>query len=200
MPARVDLVVLRAAEYAATRSPRVLGTTPARYLTLDGEGKFGGPEFEERAAEIHRLLQQLRERAIREQGKDFRPTPQEALAGPPCSSNRSGGGAPLAPWKLLRRIPAFVRTGDLTALWEEAPAGAGLPPARIEELREGRCIQSVHVGPIDGVTQVADRLRRAAADLDLVPHGRLHCAWLSDPGRTPRERGRILVRVPVKAR
>ena len=104
-------------------------------------------------------------------------------------------------WKLLLRIPAFVRSSDLSALaGERAGNGHGLPSARIEELREGRCIQGLHMGPLAGVPGAVDRLRRAAADQDLVVRGRLHQVWLSDPERTPPERRRIVLRLPVKAR
>ena len=104
-------------------------------------------------------------------------------------------------WKLLLRIPAFVRTSDLAALsGQRAGNGHALPAARIEELREGRCIQALHVGPPAGITGTVDRMRRAAADQDLVVRGRLHQVWLSDPARTPVERRRTLLRLPVKAR
>ena len=45
MSARVDLVALHAEEYAAVRAPRVVPTTPARYLSLDGVGEFQGEGF-----------------------------------------------------------------------------------------------------------------------------------------------------------
>jgi hypothetical protein len=201
MSARVDLLALHAEEYAAGRAPRVVPTTPARYLSLDGAGQVQGADFLEQALSLSALLRDLRARARRSTGKDFRLPPLEALLGLPRASGiEVDPGRPVA-WKLLLRIPAFVRSGDLAALAaEHALDGNGLPAARIEELREGRCIQALHVGPFDGVPGTVDRLRRAAADQDLAVRGRLHQVWLSDPARTTPENRRAVVRLPVKAR
>jgi hypothetical protein len=202
MSARVDLVALHAQEYGAGRTPRVVTTAPARYLSLDGAGDLAGAGFLEHAVALQRLLRGLRSRIRREDGKDFALPPLEGLVGPSRSSgNGSGEAAGPGPWKLLLRIPAFVRPGDLAALSEEVDGDwEAARPARIEELREGRCIQALHVGPFEGVPATVDRLRRAAADQDLAVRGRLHEVWLSDPGRTPADRRRTVVRLPVRSR
>jgi hypothetical protein len=201
MSARVDLVALHAEEYAAGRTPRVVPTTPARYLSLDGAGQVHGDLFLEQALELSALLRDLRARARREPGKDFRLPPLEALLGVPRAPGVEVDPRCAVPWKLLLRIPAFVRSSDLAALaGERAGNGRGPAAPRIEELREGRCIQALHLGPFAGVPGTVDRLRRAAADLDLAVRGRLHQVWLSDPARTSAEKHRTVVRLPVKAR
>jgi hypothetical protein len=201
MSARVDLVALHAEEYSAGRAPRVVPTTPARYLSLDGVGEFQGEGFVQQALSLSALLRDLRARARLEVGKDFRVPPLEVLLGAPRAPGVDGEpGAPV-PWKLLLRIPAFVRVSDLVALSGQRTGNGHAPPAaRIVELREGRCIQALHVGPVAGIPVTVDRMRRAAADQDLVARGRLHQVWLSDPARTPVERRRTLLRLPVKAR
>ena len=201
MSARVDLVALHAEEYAAGRTPRVVPTTPARYLSLDGAGQVHGDGFLEQALALSVLLRGLRARVRRESGKDFRLPPLEALLGVPPAPGVEVDPRCAVAWKLLLRIPAFVRSSDLAALAaERAGDGHGPPAPRIEELREGRCIQALHVGPFAGVPGTVDRLRRAAADQDLAVRGRVHQVWLSDPARTPAERQRTVVRLPVKAR
>jgi hypothetical protein len=202
MSARVDLVALHAREYAAGRTPRVVATDPTRYLTLDGAGDVSGAGFLEQAQALQDLLRELRSRVRREADKDFALPPLEALVGAPRgpsngTDDRAGNGA----WKLLLRIPAFVRVSDLAALVDESEGEwDSTRPARIEELREGRCIQALHLGPFGTVPSTVDRLRRAAAEQDLSVRGRLHQVWLSDPGRTPAERRRTVVRLPVRAR
>jgi hypothetical protein len=201
MSARVDLMALHAEEYAAGRAPRVVPTTPARYLSLDGAGQVHGAGFLEQALALSGLLRDLRARVRRETGNDFRLPPLEALLGTPRASGIVVDPDGVVPWKLLLRIPAFVRSSDLAALAGERPGnGHGLPVARIEELREGRCIQALHLGPLAGVPGTVDRLRRAAADQDLAIRGRLHQVWLSGLERTPAEKRRTILRLPVKAR
>jgi hypothetical protein len=199
MSARVDLVALHAEEYAAGRTPRVVPTTPARYLSLDGAGQVHGDGFLEQVLALSGLLRDLRARARRESGKDFRLPPLEALLGVPRAPGVEVDPRCAVAWKLLLRIPAFVRASDLAAIGEGGNR-IDSRPARIEELREGRCIQALHVGPLAGVPGTVDRLRRAAADRDLAVRGRLHQVWLSDPARTPADRQRTVVRLPVKAR
>jgi hypothetical protein len=202
MSTRVDLVALHALEYGAGRVPRVVATSPARYLSLDGAGDVAGAGFLEQALLLQRILRDLRSRVRREQGKDFALPPLEALVGPPrVQANGSGATAAGSPWKLLLRVPAFVRASDLAGLSDEADLEREtLRPVRIEELQEGRCIQALHVGPFDTVPGTVDRLRRAAAEEELEVRGRLHQVWLSAPGRVPAERRRTVVRLPVKAR
>lgn len=202
MSSRVDLVALHAGEYGAGRTPRVVATAPARYLSLDGAGDVSGGEFLEQALALQRLLRGLRSRVRREAGKDFAMPPLEALVGEPRGpGDGAAGGTGDGPWKLLLRIPAFVRVSDLAALTDEIE-GDWEPgrPARIEELREGRCIQALHVGPFGNVAVTVDRLRRTAAEQDLAVRGRLHEVWLSDPARTPSERRRTVVRLSVRPR
>ncbi len=78
-----------------------------------------------------------------------------------ATGNGAAGGTVDGPWKLLLRVPAFVRVSDLAALADETE-GDWEPgrPARIEELREGRCIQALHVGPFGSVAATVERLRR----------------------------------------
>jgi hypothetical protein len=201
MSARVDVVALHAPEYAAGRTPRLVATPPARYLALDGQGAVAGPPFVEQALALATLLRGLRDRIRREDGKDFRIPPLEALLG--ASRSRAAVLEPgdAVPWKLLLRIPAFVRPSDLSGLAEDLRGEwDGLPPARVEELREGRCLQAVHVGPVGDLRATVERVRRSAVDQDLVVRGRLHAVWMTDPVRTPPERRRTLVRLPVKPR
>lgn len=201
MPARVDLMALHPEEYAAGRTPRVIPTAPARYLSLDGAGEVGGADFLSQAGRLTALLRDLRARVRRDTGKDFRLPPLEALLGAPRAPGVEIDARAPIPWKLLHRIPAFVRQSDLAALGGEVggpPEGSGA--ARIEELREGRCIQALHAGPLLEIRETVDRLRRAAADLDLAVRGRVHEVWLSDPARTSPDRHRTLVRLPVKPR
>jgi len=202
MSSRVDLVALHAREYGAGRMPRVVATSPARYLSLDGAGEVSGAGFLEQALALQRLLRDLRSRVRREKGKDFALPPLEALVGAPRGSGSGlpgdvGGG----PWKLLLRIPVFIRVSDLAALADESEGDWETAlPARIEELREGRCIQALHLGPFRTVPATLERLQRAAAEQDLAVRGRVHEVWLSDPGRTPVERRRTVVRLSVRAR
>jgi hypothetical protein len=173
---------------------------PARYLSVDGAGDVPGPAFLAQAGALSLLLRDVRT-LVREERRaaDFRIPTLEALIGPPRSRGEALDPVGPLPWKLLLRIPAFVHPTDLVAVAARKGEAEAFP-ARIEELREGRCIQLLHVGPLARLGSALDRLRGAAADQGLLPRGRAHVALFTDAGRTAPERRRTLVRLPVKPR
>ena len=204
MAVRVDLAVLHAEEYAPARTPRVVTVGPARFLSLGGSGEPGGPAFQQQVRDLHRVAAVLRGRIRRARGKDFKLPPVEALWWEEGEIQDAGGSAPgQASWKLLLRMPSFVRPRDLPGAVEalaDAEVATRSAAVRLEDLKEGRCVQALHVGPWGERQDTLERMRRAAAELDLAFHGRRHEVYFSDPRRVPPERTRTLLRMPVRAR
>jgi len=197
LAARVDPFLLHAAEYEAGRAPRLLVVRPARYLAVPGPGGAGGPEIEAAAARLLAVARVLKAWVRRARGKDFRVPPIEVLwrgDGPGGSSE--AGDVPW-PWKLLLRVPAFVRPADAARAAAEVP-GDG-PDPRLEDLEEGRCLQALCAGT-GARTLALEGLRLAAVERGLAFRGRLHEVWLSDPRRAAPERRRSLLRRPVRSR
>ena len=105
-------------------------------------------------------------------------------------------------WTLMIVQPAWI-TADLV---EEAVAAARrkhLPARellRFERYHEGRSVQVLHVGPYDDEGPVLERLHREFLPAHgLVPTGRHHEIYLSDPRRTEPARRRTVLRQPVEA-
>jgi hypothetical protein len=192
---QVDLLERNAAEYEAGRVPRLLSTAPARYLALPG----GGLALEARAALIHAVAAALRDRERRERGKDFRIPPLEAQWwGGPEQAPMGDGVA----YRLLLRMPTFVAARDVAAVAAELSGGdpAAAPPVRLEELREGRCMQALWTGGPEAAPAVLERIRVEIADQGLLPRGRLHAVYLTDPSRVAPDRRRAVLRQPVRPR
>ncbi|HTP50921.1 MAG TPA: GyrI-like domain-containing protein [Anaeromyxobacteraceae bacterium] len=203
MSARVDLFRLHAEEYATGRAPRVVTVGPARFLALAGRGEPEGARFQDQVQALQRVAGALRAHIRRARGKDFKLPLLEVLwwDDPPLDP---GGGCPAdRHWKLLLRMPSFVRRVDIAG----AAGDLGDPGAlahesavRLEDLKEGRCIQALHVGPWQSQAQTLARMQRAAAEHGLAFHGRQHDVYLSDPQRVPGERRKTLLRRAVRAR
>ncbi len=200
-PRKVDVVARHRNEYAATRAPQIVTTGPGRYLTVQGRGEPGGAPFQTHVGALYGMAWSLK-MAMKGRGKDFRIPPLEGLWWP-----TSAGAAREDPggewnWKLLMRVPNFVGKRDLgpavKALEAKGRAGAARE-VRIEELREGRCVQALHVGPYATEPETLDRMRRAAADQGLAFRGRHHEIYLSDARRVAPERIRTILRMPVRA-
>ncbi|HEU4383317.1 MAG TPA: hypothetical protein VFR85_07400 [Anaeromyxobacteraceae bacterium] len=211
----LDLVARHKSEYAAARSPRLVTAGPGRYLALAGAGEAGGEAFRRQAAAVLAMGRAVRA-STRARGKDFRLPPLEVLRwreAPPRRAPGEGAGdpgpAPEPPpdnaarewWKVLLRVPNFVKGPDLAAA---AGALSGGPledevcAVRVEALKEGRCVQAVHVGPPSTEAETVERMRRAAADLGLAFHGKRHEILLTRSGRASPERSRTILRQPVR--
>jgi hypothetical protein len=193
---QVDVFRRNASEYQAGRVPRLVSAAPARYLVLPG----GGGEFLARAALLQRVAGALRARASREYGKDFKPPPLEAQWWGGGDSAPMGEGAA---WRLLLRMPSFVAARDVSAVADELAARGepgSAPAVRLEELREGRCVQALWLGAAEAAPPILERMRAAIADQGLAPRGRLHAIYLSDPARVAPERRRGILRQPVRPR
>jgi hypothetical protein len=75
--------------------------------------------------------------------------------------------------------------------------------AALERLRfirwaEGRCAQTIHIGPYSQETPTIVRLHRAIAAAGCRPRGRHHEIYLSDPRRTTPDRLRTILRQPIE--
>lgn len=65
-------------------------------------------------------------------------------------------------------------------------------------LREGTCVQSLHVGPYETIGTTIDAMLEDARARGYVPNGRYHEIYISDPNRTAPEKMRTICRMPVK--
>lgn len=202
MPAsrKVDLFRLHHAEYVAPLHPRVITAGRGQYLSAEGRGRPGDPLFQARVGALYAMAWALKTSKKR-LGKDFRVMPLEALW---WGEGTDPAATPEVEWhwKLLLRVPNFVRKRDLAAAAEALAArgrGQGAGEVALEQLKEGRCVQALHVGPYQDERETIERMARAARAHGLAPHGRHHEIYLSDPARVPPERLRTILRHPVRA-
>ena len=92
--------------------------------------------------------------------------------------------------RLEESIATVAATHDLS----------GLAKLRLEELKEGLCVQILHIGPYDDEAQTLDRLHNTyMPDNNLAFNGRNHEIYLSDPGWTAPEKLKTILRQPVRA-
>jgi hypothetical protein len=103
-------------------------------------------------------------------------------------------------WTLLLALPDTVTPEDVTAAIAAArrkkPLSA-FDQLRTETLREGRCIQIMHVGPYATEPATIAKLHAYAREHGLRPDGKHHEIYLGDPRRTAPERLRTVLRQPV---
>lgn len=73
---------------------------------------------------------------------------------------------------------------------------------RFESFKEGLCVQCMHIGPYDDESRTITKIDKYINDNNLInvtSHNRKHHEiYLSDPRRTPAERLRTILRIPVE--
>src|SRR5437762_13547407 len=142
--AKLDLYKLHKDEYAAPRSPRLITVKPAAYLTIAGQGEPGGEVFQQQVGALYGIAFTVK-MTKKFAGQDYAVCKLEGLW-----SNSAATQPKAMQWKLLIRVPEFVRKEDLqTAADALVKKGKGdvIRDVRLERINEGRCVQMLHVGP-----------------------------------------------------
>jgi len=106
-------------------------------------------------------------------------------------------------WTMMIMIPDFIDA----AMAEQAIAAAakkkelpGLARLRVENLDEGRSVQTMHIGSYDEEGPVLKRLHAEFLPQNgLVETGKHHEIYLGDPRKTAPEKLKTILRQPVKA-
>jgi len=188
---KLDLYKDHKAEYVAPRRPVLLAVKPATYLVIDGQGPPGAEAFQNAIGALYGVAFTIKfaKKAV---GTEYAVCKLEGLW---------YGGPPEWKWKLMIRTPDFVRAADLKSAKRALEAkGKGPETGRValEKVREGRCVQALHVGPYEKVEETVSAMRAFAESRGLELLGPHHEIYLSDPRRVAAAKLRTIVRHPVK--
>ncbi len=196
---KLDLYKQLKSEYVTPRTPALVSTTPARYLTVSGRGDPNGEDFQTAIGSLYGVAFTIK-MAKKFAGRDYAVAKLEGvwwggvrgklLIDSPIGTWR---------WKIMIRVPGFVTAVDLRRARAALIARGRRPGAvRLEQLREGRVVQLLHVGPYDREQESIGRMREFARARGLRLHGRHHEIYLSDPRRVAPAKLRTILRHPVR--
>jgi hypothetical protein len=186
-------------EYKASKKPALLKLGTLSYLSIDGQGEPGGEAFSDRIGALYgaaytikmtRKFGGLQDYAIGKlEAQWWAETPN--FADSPKERWR---------WKLMIRTPAFVKKAELKKAVDvllKRGRSAAVKDARLETLREGRCVQMLHVGPYERERDTIAIMKAFAESQGLALSGRHHEIYLSDPRRVTPEKLKTILRHPV---
>ncbi|WP_364516804.1 GyrI-like domain-containing protein [Nocardioides sp. LML1-1-1.1] len=191
--------------YQARRGEfRVLDVPPLTYLMVDGQGDPNtAPEYADALAALYPVAYTLKFASKRELDRDYVVPPLEALWwSDDMATFTTARDKSRWSWTAMLMVPDWVPAAAYDeALAQVARKGApaALDEVRRETLHEGRCVQTLHVGPYDDEAPVL-----AAMHDDFIPGaglrmtGRHHEIYLGDPRRVAPERLRTILRQPVE--
>lgn len=182
---------------------RVLDLPDQQYLMVDGRGDpETTPAFGEAVAALYPSAYALKAASRRDLGRDYVVPPLEGLWwAEDMSVYAAAPDRSRWEWTLMLLVPDWLGEREHAAAREAV--GARRPPPRLDDVRlevlaEGRCVQTLHVGPFAEEGAVLARMHEEvipAHGLRMV--GKHHEIYLSDLRRTAPERLRTILRQPV---
>jgi hypothetical protein len=199
---KTDLYKLHKDQYVTPKTPVLLTVDEATYLSVDGQGAPGGPEFVDKIGALYGVAYTVKMTRKFEGLPDYLVCKLEALWWAD-DLNQPFETTPREQWcwKLMIRTPDFVEQGELERAAESLIAKGKAPKAdkvHLETLGEGRCVQMLHVGPYEQEKRTVEQMEAFAAHHGLTFHGRHHEIYLSDPRRVAADRLKTILRHPVR--
>ena len=104
-------------------------------------------------------------------------------------------------WTLMIAQPPFVTTAQVKAVLKDLnqkKATEDYSKVRLERLAEGKCVQTLHVGPYSAEETTIQRMSEFARANGYELAGKHHEIYMNDPKRVPPERLKTILRYPVK--
>jgi hypothetical protein len=197
---KLDLYKLYAVEYVTPRTPKLVKTKPAKYLTIQGKGAPGGEEFQKLLGALYGVAFTIK-MAQKYSGKDYAVCKLEGLWwGSKTKGDFSGEPPEQWNWKLIIRTPDFIKQNHLkeaVAALEKKSRSAEVGDVKLETIGEGLCVQMLHVGPYADESRTIGMMKGLAEEKGLRFHGLHHEIYLSDPRRVPAQRLKTILRIPV---
>jgi hypothetical protein len=180
---------------------RILDVPPLQYLMIDGHGDPNTQPYADAISTIYPVAYKLKF-ASKKQGRDYVVPPLEALwSAPDMAAFTSRRDKSQWDWTLLNLVPDWFTPADL----DEAVrvVAARNPPPRLDDVRlatlaEGRCVQTLHLGPFDDEGPTLARMHdEFIPGAGLTMTGRHHEIYFSDTRRVAPAKFRTILRQPV---
>lgn len=193
------------AAYSARRgSFQIVDVAPQQYVMVDGSGDPNTVQrYRDAVSALFSLAYALKFLSRDLLGRDHVVMPLEALwwADDMASFTTQRDKARWS-WTAMILVPDWISADHVEQARSSVLRKGALPLAdevRLERLDEGRCVQTLHVGPYDDEAPVLEAMHHDfAPSHGLRLRGRHHEIYLSDARRTAPERLRTILRQPVE--
>lgn len=199
---KLDLMKLHKNEYAMPKEPVLVNVKPAKYLGVVGKGKPGSDLFQAQIGALYGLAYTIKMTRKSGGGEDFKVCTLEGLYWPADPSKCIMDETNTFNWKLMIRMPGSVTQKEfnaaLAAIKKKGKAGP-FDDVRLETIKEGKCVQVLHVGPYDAERPTIARMQAFVESKGLKAQGLHHEIYMSDPRRIKPEKLKTILRQPVVA-
>lgn len=190
---------------AKLREFRIVEVPDLQYLMIDGHGDPNtSPAFTRAVEALYPVAYKLKFASKRELGRDYVVMPLEGLWWArdmdafTVSRDKSRWD-----WTLMIMVPDWIGHDLFASAVEQAGVKnrlARLDEVRLEPLSEGRCVQTLHIGPYDDEGELVAQMHHEFIPTHgLKMAGKHHEIYLSDARKVAPDKLRTLLRQPVHA-
>jgi hypothetical protein len=184
---------------------RIVDVPPLTYLMVDGHGDPNtSSEYSDAIRALFPVAYALKFASKREDPeKDFVVMPLEALWwADDLSAFTSRRDKSRWSWTAMIMVPEWITADMVVAAVASVAAkvdSGSLKAVRLETLREGTCVQTLHIGSYDDETETLARLHdEFIPEANLRMTGKHHEIYLSDSRRVAPAKLRTILRQPVE--
>ena len=181
----------------------VVDVPPLQHLAVDGRGDpNASPAYADALAALFPLAYAVKFLSRDELGRDHMVMPLEALWwSDDLAAFTTARDKARWEWTVMITVPPWITGEHVEAA--RAVARRKVPTPTLDAVRlrpsdEGRCVQTLHVGPYDDEGPVLEALHQDFLPAHgLRPTGKHHEIYLGDARRTAPEKLRTILRQPV---
>jgi len=183
---------------------RILEVPDLQYLMIDGHGDPNtSPAFAEALETLYPVAYSLKFASKLTLDRDYVVMPLEGLWWASDYSVFMTGDKAAWDWTVMMLVPDWIDYDMVEAAVEQSRKKTGerdYDDLRLETLREGLSVQTLHVGPFAEEAGVLRRMHEEfLPEHGLAMAGKHHEIYLSDPRKTAPDKLRTILRQPVRA-
>jgi hypothetical protein len=192
--------------YGPTRSKGIhlVEVPPLRYLMVDGKGDPNTSEaYPAAIAALYAVAYTLKAASKSQLDSNYTVPPLEGLWWAKDMKAFACNDRQRWLWTMMLMVPDWIGPRMIDAAIAKAgqkKAALDLSNLRVEALEEGRAVQVLHIGSYaDEAPVIADMHDRFMVESGLVPVGKHHEIYLSDPRKSAPDKLKTILRQPVRA-
>ncbi len=181
----------------------IVTVPPLPYLMIDGHGDPNtSTAYADALATLYPVAYKLKFMSKRELDRDYVVMPLEALWwSADMTAFTTARDKSRWDWTAMIMTPTWINPSHVETITRDIAASNGAPTLdalRLEQLDEGLCVQTLHVGSYDDEAPILATMHDEFIPANgLRVTGKHHEIYLNDPRRVPPDKLRTILRQPV---